>query len=65
MITGKIGSDYRGRTGLLDKLFINQFESEVQHEIEKLQGKTPCKITTANSVIQQAISDVDKLMNRK
>ena len=65
MITGKIGSDYRGRTGLLDGLFIMQFESEVQHEMEKLQGKEPCKIITVNSVIKQAVDETNKLMGIK
>lgn len=65
MITSQIGSDYRGRKGLLDGLYTMQLESEIQHEFEKRLGLKPCKIVTAKSIIQKAIDDTDKLINRK
>jgi hypothetical protein len=64
MITGKISSDYRGRTGLFDGLFINQWITEIQREVNILQGKTPCKVVTASSVIQKAVDKTNEFFNR-
>lgn len=65
MITGKIGSHYGGRKGLFDGLIFMQLESEVEAEFKKLQGLEPNKIVTAQSIINKAVEDVDKLMGRK
>jgi hypothetical protein len=61
MILERISGDHRGRRGMFDGIFLRQAETEIQNEIEKLQGKeNPCKIETAQSAINEVVKEVNK-----
>lgn len=63
MITQRISSNYGGKKGLFDGLIFMQLESELEAEFKKLQGLKPNKIITAQSIINQAIEETNKLMS--
>lgn len=65
MLTRNLSYDYKGRQGLFDGLIFNQILTTIENEFQKQIGETPCEIITAQSVINKAIEDTNKIMGVK
>ena len=64
MLTGYLEYDYRGNQGLFGGLILNQILTTIQNEFQTKIGETPCEIITAQSVIDKAIEETNKIMGR-